>query len=302
MIEPSETVVVSGATGFVGTALTRRLVAAGRRVVAVVRPTSDVAGLRALGLEPLVDAGRAEALTEALAPFGPRTVFHLAARFVAEHRTSDVDDLVATNLGFSTRLAEAATRAGCRRFVAAGTSWQIDASGAERPVSLYAATKAAFEAILSHYAAADGVRVAALRFHDTYGPGDPRRKLLALLLGALASGDRLGLSPGEQRIDLVHVEDVVEALLVAEGRLDAAEAGTFERFAVASGRAVSIRELVGILERVAGRPLPVVFGERPYRRFEVMEPSPGAVLPGWRARISLEEGLSQMIGGAACSR
>lgn len=302
MIDPGETVIVSGATGFVGSATVRRLVASGRRVAAVARAQSDVAALTAAGVAVVIDDGTAAGLAAAVAPLQPRTALHLAARFVAEHTVEQVDDLVAANLAFATRFAEATTRAGCRRFVAAGTSWQLDARGAERPVSLYAATKAAFEAILAHYAAADGVKVACLRFYDTYGPGDRRRKLLGLLLGALASGERLGLSPGDQRIDLVHVEDVVDALLVAEARLAAAEAGRFERFAVASGRAPTIKELVGVLETVAGRRLPVVFGERPYRRFEVMAPAPGEILPGWRARISLEEGLSAMIGGAACSR
>lgn len=291
------TALVSGATGFVGAHLVRRLRAEGRRVVAVARRTSDVDGLAARGVEVVVDPGETEALAAVVAEVRPASVFHLAAKFVALHAPRDVDDLVAGNLGLATRLAEAAVRAGCRRLVVAGTSWQVAPDGAERPNSLYAATKAAFEAILAHYAANDGAKVVALRLYDTYGPGDTRRKLLPLLLAALASGERLGLSPGEQRLDLVHVEDVVDAFLLAERRAAAGGAGLFERFAVRSGRSVSVRELVAILEAASGRAMPVVFGERPYRVGEVMTPSPGEILPGWRARIGLEDGLSALIGG-----
>lgn len=289
------TALVSGATGFVGGHLVRRLRAEGRRVVAVTRGTSAVAGLAAGGVEVVVDPGDTEGLAAAIAGCRPTTVFHLAAKFVARHVPGDVDDLVVSNLGFATRLAEAAIQSGCRRFVAAGTSWRSAPDGTERPNSLYAATKAAFETILMHYAEADGAKVVALQLYETYGPDDGRRKLLPLLLSALASGERLGLSPGEQRLDFVHVDDVVEAFLVAERRAAANDAGRFERFAVRSGRAVSVRELVAILEAVSGRTMPVGFGERPYRAGEVMAPAPGEILPGWHARVGLEVGLAAQI-------
>lgn len=296
-----DAVLVSGATGFVGARLVARLVADGRRVAAVVRAGSDATALRAAGVAIVVDDGTAEGLARAVAEIRPATVFHLAAKFTAIHTTADVDALVAANVAFGARLAEAASRAGATRFVTAGTSWQVDETGAERANSLYAATKAGFEAILGHYAANEGMRALSLRLYDTWGPGDTRRKLLPLLLSAHASGTHLGLSPGDQRLDLVHVDDVVEGFLVAEARLAAAPAGTFERFALRSGRDVSVKELVAIMEKVSGRPMPVAFGERPYRVGEVMAPSPGEILPGWRARIGLEEGLAALIGGDACS-
>ncbi len=296
-----DAVLVSGATGFVGARLLARLVADGRRVAAVVRPGSDRTALEAAGVAIVVDDGTAEGLARAVAEIRPTTVFHLAAKFTAIHATADVDGLIEANVAFGARLAEAASRAGTTRFVTAGTSWQVDEAGAERANSLYAATKAAFEAILGHYAANEGMRALSLRLYDTWGPGDTRRKLLPLLLSARASGAHLGLSPGDQRLDLVHVDDVVEGFLAAEARLTAAPAGTFERFALRSGRAVSVKELVAILEQVSGRPMPVAFGERPYRVGEVMAPSPGEILPGWRARIGLEEGLAALIGGDACS-
>jgi nucleoside-diphosphate-sugar epimerase len=296
-----DAVLVSGATGFVGARLVARLVADGRRVAAVVRAGSDATALRAAGVAIVVDDGTAEGLARAVAEIRPATVFHLAAKFTAIHTTADVDALVAANVAFGARLAEAAARAGATRFVTAGTSWQVDEDGEERANSLYAATKAAFEAILGHYAANEGMRALSLRLYDTWGPGDTRRKLLPLLLSAHASGTHLGLSPGDQRLDLVHVDDVVEGFLVAEARLAAAPAGTFERFALRSGRDVSVKELVAIMEKVSGRAMPVAFGERPYRVGEVMAPSPGEILPGWRARIGLEDGLAALIGGDACS-
>ncbi len=245
----------------------------------------------------LHDDASATVLAEKIAKIKPKTVFHLAGKFIARHNTEDVDDLVASNLGFATRVAEAAVRAGCQRMIVAGTSWQVDQFGREAPNSLYAATKAAFEAILAHYAATDGLRVMSLRLYDTFGADDPRGKLLSLLLSTLASGSHLGLSPGDQRIDLVHVEDVVEAFLVAETRLIATEHGGFERFTVRSGQPISIKELVAMLEQLSGRKMAVAFGERPYRKGEAMEPAPGEILPDWRVKIGLKEGLAALVRG-----
>lgn len=286
---------VTGATGYLGGRLARRLLAVGRRVVVLARLGADTSALEADGIAVIRDDGSTAGLAAAVAACAPQSVFHLAARFVARHTIADVDDLVASNLGLPTRLAEATVAAGCRVFVTAGTAWQLDADGHERPHGLYAAMKQAAESIYAHYAASDGLKVACLRLYETWGPADPRRKLLPLLLSTLRSGETLALSPGEQRLDFVHVDDVIAAFLHAEARLHAAEPGRFERFSVRTGRPVSIRELVAHIERAAGRPLPVAFGARPYRPDEIMFPPPGEILPGWQARISWDEGLAPLV-------
>lgn len=286
---------VTGATGFIGGRLARRLAADGRSVVALARPGSDTTALAADGIAVIRDDGTAAGLAVAVTKCAPTVIFHLAAHFVARHTTADVDALVAANLALPTRLAEAAVAAGGPPVVTAGTAWQLDDDGSERPHGLYAAMKQAAETIFAHYAATDGLKVACLRLYETWGPADPRRKLLPLLLSTLTSGETLALSPGEQRLDFVHVDDVVGAFLHAETRLCAAEPGRFERFAVRSGRPVSIRDLVAIVERIAGRSPPVTFGVRPYRPDEIMTPPPGEILPGWEARISWEDGLPALL-------
>jgi nucleoside-diphosphate-sugar epimerase len=284
--------VVTGATGFLGGALAAHLAAAGHEVACVVRPGSDRAALPA-GVAVAEHDGTAAGMRAIVAGARPETVFHLASLFLAEHRPDDVDALVTSNVAFGTQLAEACAQHGVGRLVNAGTSWQSFEGPGYRPVNLYAATKQAFEDVLAYYADATPLRAITLRLFDTYGPSDPRRKLLRILRDAVRTGEPLAMSPGEQLLDLVHVDDVVAAFAAAADRLAAGAVAGHEVYGVSSGERLTLRELVALVGEVAGRPLEVEFGGRPYRAREVMRPwEPGAALPGWAPRVGLREGLA----------
>lgn len=76
---------------------------------------------------------------------------------------------------------------------------------------------------MQYYIEASGLRVITLKLFDTYGPDDPRPKLMNLIQRMAMDNQPLAMSPGEQQIDLVHVEDVVRAFMVASERLLAGE-------------------------------------------------------------------------------
>jgi nucleoside-diphosphate-sugar epimerase len=113
-----------------------------------------------------------------------------------------------------------------------------------------------------------------------------------LLLDAARTGTPLSASPGEQAIDLVHVEDAARAFARAgQMLLEDTHAGQ-RRFCVSSGTAVTLRAIAEQLEQALGTKVPVAWGGRGYREREVMTPSCSApVLPGWRATIALRDGL-----------
>lgn len=288
---------VTGATGFVGTHLVRALLAAGHDVHALVRDGSAPARVR--GLLPAtvhVHPGGIEPLLGTLDAARPEIVFHLAARFVAEHAPRDVAGLIDDNLRFGAELVEAMVRTGATSLVNTGTAWQHYGDAEYDPVCLYAATKEAFETLLVFPRRTAGLRVVTLVLFDTYGERDPRAKLMALLLRLAREGGSADFSPGEQRLDLVHVDDVAHAYLLAGARVPTLPAGAAEEYAVRSGDPVSLRELVRLFERECGRELGIRWGARPYRAREVMEPwAGGETLPGWRAEVPLGEGIRRLI-------
>jgi len=286
---------VTGATGFIGGHLVGRLITRGDEVHVVTRVGSDLSRLPERVMVHQAD-WNAEGLCDLLRGTMPDVVFHLASRFQDRHESGDIDGLIDANVAFGTKLADAMVRAGCLRLINTGTSWQHFGNADYAPVCLYAATKQAFEALLRYFSDANGLRVVTLKLFDTYGPDDRRGKLLSSFARLAAEGTRFDMSPGEQLIDLVHVDDVVAAYLVAADRLRGDEVNGMESYAVSSGQPLSLRELAALFGRVCGTELPIVWGARPYRPREVMLPwSNGMPIPGWSPRIPLAEGLTRLL-------
>src|SRR5437764_9877736 len=253
--EPARSAVVSGATGYIGSHLVKHLLADGWRVSALVRPASDCRGLQELGgqLSLLTHDGTTEQLRELLTSAAPDIVFHLAAYYRAEHQALDVLPMLQANVVFATQLADAMASCGVKRLVNTATAWQHYDDADYNPVNLYAATKQAFESLLQFYVEAHGFEVITLTLFDTYGPNDPRNKLIARLLSQAPNAPPLELSPGDQRLELVHVDDVAAAFLVAALRLGQGSVSGHERYALRSASSITVRDLVALVEQGTGR-------------------------------------------------
>ncbi|WP_287962491.1 NAD-dependent epimerase/dehydratase family protein [Alcanivorax sp.] len=289
---------VTGATGFIGSHLVRALLRNGWEVDVIVRPCSSLSMLTDVEarIGTCEHAGDMQGMLDIVTVSKPDVVFHVASLFLSNHQSEQVEELIRSNVLFGTQLLEAMAASGVRKMVNTSTNWEHYEGKDYSPVNLYAATKRAFQDILQYYVEAKGVQAITLKLFDSYGPNDPRPKLLKLLLEAANTGKPLALSPGEQKIDLVHVDDVASAYLVAAERLLSRKVTECECYGVYSGKAVSIRELVRFVEEKTGRTLHVCWGGRGYRSREVMEPYYGLnPPPGWSPKHTLEQGLESLL-------
>lgn len=296
-------VLLTGATGFIGSQLTHRLVAEGHAVAIVVRPESQFDMLQAV--LPLIQVhlydGSYSSLVRALELSEPELVFHVASLFLAQHKPQDVARLIESNLNFPTQLLEAMSQVGVRQLINTGTSWQHYQNETYNPVNLYAATKQGFEALLAYYIEAQDFRAITLKLFDTYGPADTRPKIFSLLRKIARTGETLRMSPGEQLLDLVYIDDVLDAYLLAMERMPEVEKTA--SYAVSNPARLSLQELARVYADTVGRPVNVAWGGLPYRPREVLEPWTGhEVVPGWHARVALADGLvlmeqDRLIGG-----
>lgn len=291
-------VLLTGATGFVAHHLAAALLRAGRQVHLVVRPTSNRERLHDLPGRPIVHEhdGTTQGMLLIVEQARPEVVFHLASLFLPQHTAEDVAPLIQSNLLFGAQLLDAMVAHGVTYLINAGTFAQHYEGKDYSPVNLYAATKQAFEAIVQYYVEAHGMRAVTLKLFDNYGPNDPRKKIFTLFRQASESGTPLGMSPGEQKLALVYIDDVVRALLHAEqwlvgGRIDAASS-----YAVNPDRLYTLQQVAAIYGRVTGQMPLIEWGGRPYRQREVMEPWLGTRLPGWEPWVDLEEGIRRMEG------
>jgi nucleoside-diphosphate-sugar epimerase len=288
---------LTGASGFIGARLAQRLLDEGWEVHLVLRPDSASAALPAPTPRLHVHRhdGSTMGLVDIMRAAAPQAVFHLASLFLAQHQPQDVERLVQANLLFSTQLAEAMAQCDVRLLVNTGTSWEHYEDADYDPVCLYAATKHAFSALLHYYAACHGLRVATLKLFDTYGPGDTRPKVLNLLKRIANEGSQLAMSPGGQLIDLVYIDDVLDAYVQAWQVLaDGTQAEPMADYGVSSGAPLPLRDLAALYAQVSGKPLAIDWGGRPYRPREVMVPwTRYQRLPGWQPKVALADGLAR---------
>jgi nucleoside-diphosphate-sugar epimerase len=288
---------MTGATGFIGSHLAQRLLAEDWTVHAIVRHGSDLSSLHALQPEVIVHYhdGSTENMISIVAESKPTVVFHLASFFLVQHRSNDVEQLVRSNILFGTQLAEAMVINNVYALVNTGTSWQHFENRAYSPVCLYAATKQAFEAILQFYVETSPLQAITLKLFDTYGPGDSRPKLFTLLRKSIREQQPLAMSPGEQLIDLVYIDDVVQSFITAATLLLTKTTGRNEEYAISSQAPIRLKDLVELYGRIVNKKIPVEWGSRPYRLREVMVPwSSNRKLPGWKPMIGIEEGIRRM--------
>jgi nucleoside-diphosphate-sugar epimerase len=257
-----KTALITGATGFIGSHLARRLVKDGWTVHAVVRSSSNHDLIHDIedAIYFHIYDGTIDSMQGIFAESRPDIIFHLASLFLSQHQPQDITALIQSNITFGTHLVEAAVANDCFQFINTGTSWQHYENEDYNPVNLYAATKQAFEDILKYYVEAQGLKVITLKLFDTYGPDDPRPKLMNLLKRAAETGETLEMSPGEQLIDLVHVDDVVEAFCLTQGLIDEMDGSLMKDYGVTSSDPRSLKEIVFKIENELGKKISVNWG------------------------------------------
>lgn len=297
----SRRALVTGATGFIGGKLARRLAADGWTVHLLLRGSgkSGIAGAHGHRY-----SGDTAQIMAAVDQAQPDIVFHLASLYLADHRADQVADLVSSNILLTAQLGEAIAARGGGRLINTGTGWQHLDGREYHPVNLYAATKQAGADLLRYHHEARALSVSTLKLFDTYGVGDTRRKLVQLLVDAANSGEVLAMSSGEQWVDMTHVDDVVDAFIIAAARLMDAPAPVWET-AFVTGERFRVRDLVAVVGETLGRPVHARLGGRPYRDREVMMPYPpkdAERLPGWAPTRTVRGTLPDLAVGAAENR
>ena len=150
--------------------------------------------------------------------------------------------------------------------------------------------------VVRYYIEARNLKLISLCIFATYGTNDKSLRLLGLLKKISETGETLKMSPGEQLIDIVYIDDVVEAFILAGKYLAACKYDYCGTYGVSSTKPIPLRKVVEIFEDVAGKKLSIEWGGRPYRAREIMVPWHSyKLLPGWQPKIPLREGIKKFL-------
>jgi nucleoside-diphosphate-sugar epimerase len=244
---------VTGATGFTGGNLCRRLVQEGEEVVAFVRTTSHTETLRQLGVECReVDIKDIESVQNNFSDIG--RVYHIAAAYRSEH--SDHEEFRLVNVEATRNLLEAARKARVERFIhcsTVGVQGVINDPPADEdyrfnPGDHYQESKLQGELLAREYFS-NGLPGVVIRPVGIYGPGDTR---FLKLFRPINKGYFFMIGSGNVLYHMTYIDDLVEGILLA-GRIPEALG---EVITIAGERYTTIRELVDLIADVLGKPHP----------------------------------------------
>lgn len=289
-------ILLTGGSGFLGSALARHLLAAGHAVALLLRPTSALQrlGHAAAGMAICRGSSDGEILAFVQAQ-QPDVVLHTACCYGRQGETAL--QLWDTNLRLGLLLQQGL------QAVQAGTGRRgllVHFGSALAPeVSVYALSKAQFAAWGSSLARAGGPRFLNLLLQHMYGPGDDPGKFSSQVLRACRSHQpTLALTAGAQRRDFIHVDDVVRACALLLQPQVQAQLGDADELELGSGEAPTLRSFVETVHRLTASRTTLQFGALPYRANEAMhcQADIGRLRAlGWAPRLGLHDGLQHTL-------
>jgi nucleoside-diphosphate-sugar epimerase len=286
-------VLVTGASGFLGTNLCRRLVADGARVHGVSRARRDPSDTGIVWWQR--DMEHLATVRSLFAEVRPDIVYHLSGDVNAAPELRLVISTFHSLLTSTVNVLTTAEELRCRRVILVGSLEEPTADARTIiPASPYGAAKLGVAAYGGMFHRLFRTPVVTLRTYMTYGPGQAPWKLIPSTILALLEARAPKLSSGQRELDWVYVEDVVEAFLRA-GYLPGLEGETLE---LGSGSLVPIRDLVRQIIAQVGVPIEAHFGalpDRPAEPARVADVVHTYAKLGWRAAVPLEDGIRRTV-------
>lgn len=269
-------ILVTGATGYIGSNIVKKM-SLKNNIYILARPQSKI---KDFPLDKVfIFEDNIKQLSQFLNENKIDGIIHLASCVIIEHTPEQIKDLILSNIYLGTAILEACVNTGVRWFLNTGTIWQNynspDFEDQYNPVNLYAATKQAFMVMAKYYTETSNIHFCTLKLCDTFGPGDPRRKVMSLFEEIAKTGKTLDMSPGEQKLDLLYIDDVVKGFESLVNLLNKDTKDLREEYVLSSGKQISLRELAAQYEKEHDVKLNINWGGRPYRKREVMIPYKG---------------------------
>lgn len=279
---------ITGATGYIGSNLCKFLSDNGHHVAALVRNINreQPNSLVCKEMWSIDDLVNNHDLLETY-----DGIIHLASHITNDESLPEIQKIVDANITLGLKLLSISASKNVKWMIHAGSFWQNYNSPNYSPVNLYAASKQAFHDFGQFFAETQKIKFFTLKLTDTYGPNDKRKKLLTHLWQCAQNDTSLDLTPGNQKIDLYYIDDVCRAFekLIEHINTSNESMGTYT---LGSHSQKTLKEVVSTFISITKSGLKINWGGKDYREREILIPNyPDPVVPNWQPLVSLEEGI-----------
>jgi nucleoside-diphosphate-sugar epimerase len=289
-------ILITGSTGFVGKHLVEKLLNEGHTIVEITRnktKSSKLFGDRTSKIE-VNDINFNNKIME----FDPNVVVHLASYLTSSDRWNDVEKLIESNILFLSKLLNTVSKLSLDLFINTGTFAEyFKGDDNYIPAYFYAATKTASRSILNYYSNTYSFKQATVVPYTIYGGNDSSKKIIDLIIESTESKEKLELSPGEQILDFIHIEDVAsfyEHMIKHRDNIP-----DNSNFKLGTGTGYSLKQIASIIESVTNKKTNINWGGKKYRESDIMYAVADIeyinTILDWKPKIKLEDGLLNMV-------
>ena len=295
---------VTGASGFVGANLCRRLVARGETVHALIKPGTnkwrivDILDKVRVHEADIRDAAQVDQIVQHIRP---SVIYHLATHGAYPHQ-SDGASILLVNIFGLWNLLNACNRVGYELFVNTGSSseygrkaFAMRETDVLEPDSYYAVSKAAQSLLCRRLSQMGKQPIVNLRLFSVYGPYEQPCRLIPNLMMAAICGRTIDMVSPDTARDFVHIDDITDLYLM----VDALKKLSGEIVNIGSGVQSSLAQVVALVEELCGRELSVNWGAMEQRVWDsdvwVADISKLRRLTGFAPQTTLRDGLAECL-------
>ncbi len=295
---------ITGGNGFIGAALTKKLVLEGQHVRVMVRPGANLHRLERLLTRIEIVPGDFEhldAVERSLVERKADAFIHAAWAGVTADQRNSLQQIT-VNIPAALRLCELAAATNCTTFVGIGSQAEygsvkcvLDEHTPANPTTPYGFAKYTAGEICRKLCIMGCMRFVWLRILSIYGPGDDDAHMLPTVIRCLLRGEKPELTHGSQKWDYLYIDDCATAI---NSVLHSEAEGVF---VLGSGESTTIREAVELVRDKIDRRLALGFGEVNSGQVLNLQADIGHLtrITGWRPEVSLSAGLDLTIASIA---
>ena len=290
-------ILITGATGFIGSNLCNKLVSLDYDISIITRKNSNYNNIKNIidKVDIFIYDNDIDNLIDYFNNRKFDLVIHLASSSIVEHNKDNINVILDSDLKFSINILEAMRYSKSKNILNTSTYFIHYKNENYNPNSLYAIMKKTFEDILKFYNEDYGINYISIELFDNYGFNDTRNKLLELIHKASLTNEVLNMSDGYQILNLTYIDDIINGYLIAIDMLLNSR-GINKKYTLKSNDNITIRNLVNLYEKISNKKINVNYGAIPYRKRTMMFPWTDCdLLPNWEQKYTLEEGLKEFI-------